>query len=420
LPQSAHNPSKKPPRSGVIRELSRDLYCALTNLRRFNHVQRRRKAAVAGTWSVKKGGAMRAIVACGLILLGLNGTAHEPEYAARFADYFATAKNRAALVEIDSSTGRSDRLTVAALQPRTLTLQIFRPTAEDLQLRVASADADIDASMLASTTSIGRGPEVSLDDLCQALFTSAQANDIPVQFFANLIWQESRLNPDDVSKKGAQGIAQFMPSVAAEKGLDDPFDPKQALPASARLLRELRMEFGNLGLVAAAYNAGPGRVARWLERRVSLPKETRDYVVRVTGLSVDAWRNMRVSDDALTFVQHLPCRSMPAFANVEQEQEVQTQAKIEQAKLAAADVTGSIDDVEPMPLVDSKPPRESESKASAKTGRKAGRARDKVHDKVHDKREARSPAHKAVSGAQPAKHENGKREVERHAEKRRA
>ncbi len=371
---------------------------------------------------MKKGGAMRSIIVGGLILLGLSGTAYEPELASRFAHYFTTANDRAgsSMVEIDSSTGRSDRLTVASLQPRSLVLQIFRPGAGDLQLRLASADPDIDPGMLA-TNSASHGPEVSMDELCQALFTSAQQNDIPVQFFANLIWQESRLNPVDVSKKGAQGIAQFMPSVAAEKGLDNPFDPMQALPASARLLRELRMEFGNLGLVAAAYNAGPGRVARWLERRVNLPKETRDYVVRVTGLSVDAWRNMRVSDDALTFVHHLPCRSMPAFASVEQEQEVQTQAKIEEAKLEAADITGSIDDVTPLPLIDSKPPHES--KAEAKAGRKGAHAHDKAHDqarnKAHDKREAQNAPHKAASGAPPAKHDNRKREVERPADKRR-
>jgi hypothetical protein len=290
---------------------------------------------------------MRSIIACGIILLGLSGTAHEPEYV-------STTNSRAVspLVQIDSSTGRSDRLNVATLAPRTLALQIFRPTAADLQLRLASANADLDAGMLTSASAGAndiRGTAVSLDDLCQALFTSAQANDIPVQFFANLIWQESRLNPGDVSKKGAQGIAQFMPSVAAEKGLDDPFDPIKALPASARLLRELRMQFGNLGLVAAAYNAGPGRVARWLERRVDLPRETRNYVVKVTGLSVDAWRTMGVSADALTFVQHLPCRKMPSFASVEQEQQAQTEAKIEQAKLDEPDVTGGIADLPALP-----------------------------------------------------------------------
>jgi hypothetical protein len=358
---------------------------------------------------------MRSIIACGIVLLGLNGTAHEPEFASLFSGSFAAAKERSAspLVEIDSSTGRGDRLAVVNTQPRTLTLEIFRPTAADMQLRLASANPDLDSSLFANANIApgagdNRGSEVSLDDLCQALFTSAQANDIPVQFFANLIWQESRLKADDVSKKGAMGIAQFMPEVAAEKGLDDPFDPLQALPASARLLRELRMEFGNLGFVAAAYNAGPGRVARWLERRVSLPRETRNYVVRVTGLSVDAWRTMRVSSDALTFVQHLPCRSMPAFANVEQEQRAQTEAKIEQAKLEdPEDVTGTVEDT---PAFD--------DKAAHKPDGKSTRVREK-HDAHHADHKS---DHKADHGADHG--HGGKREVDRHThaahEKRRA
>ncbi len=164
--------------------------------------------------------------------------------------------------------------------------------------------------------------------------TSAHDNDLPIPFFANLIWQESRLRDDAVSPKGAVGIAQFMPKVATENGLDNPFDPLQAIPASARFLRELRLQFGNLGFVAAAYNAGARRVAEWLERRGELPRETRTYVVRVTGLSVDAWRSMAVDNDALTFVQRLPCRSLPAFANVEQAQ--MQEADAEEAKLEQA------------------------------------------------------------------------------------
>ena len=356
---------------------------------------------------------MRSIVACGLILLGLNGTAREPEYAAQIANHFTAANDKSAAspVEIDSSTGRSDRLAVTPLQPHVLALEIFRPTEADMQLRLASASTDLDAGTLAGSN-LGLVEEhtndVSVGDLCQALFSSAEANDIPVQFFANLIWQESRLNPGDVSKKGAQGIAQFMPEVAAEKGLHDPFDPLQALPASARLLRELRMQFGNLGLVAAAYNAGPNRVIQWLERHVSLPRETRNYVVRVTGLSVDDWRNMPVSGDALTFVQHLPCRSMPAFAQVEQAQQAETQVKIEQAKLEEDedDVTGAIDDPPP-PAVEQKPERKPESKAAG----------------AHEKREGKHPqsAKREPSKREPGKHDASKRDIEHHAhEKRRA
>jgi len=375
---------------------------------------------------------MRSIIACGIILLGLNGTAHEPEY-------FATTNGRAASPLVETSTGRSDRLTVATLAPRALALQIFRPTAADMQLRLASANADIDAGMLTSPSAGAndiRGTAVSLDDLCHALFTSAQANDIPVQFFANLIWQESRLNPGDVSKKGAQGIAQFMPSVAAEKGLDDPFDPIKALPASARLLRELRMQFGNLGLVAAAYNAGPGRVARWLERRVDLPRETRNYVVKVTGLSVDAWRNMRVSDEALTFVGRLPCRSMPAFATVEQEQQTQTEAKIEQAKLEQADddVTGAIADLPALPpalaaahdveMKPETPPAHSHDKKGAHHTADKGKhapAKPAAAKLEASKQPANKQAASKQQAGKPAGRPPGKREVEQHhADKHRA
>ena len=67
-----------------------------------------------------------------------------------------------------------------------------------------------------------------------------------------------------VSPKGASGIAQFMPQTADWHGLADPFDPIEALRHSAAYLRELRDQFGNLGLAAAAHNAGPGRVSAWL------------------------------------------------------------------------------------------------------------------------------------------------------------
>jgi soluble lytic murein transglycosylase-like protein len=161
----------------------------------------------------------------------------------------------------------------------------------------------------------------SVDDLCNALMTSARDNDLPVPFFANLIWQESRLQRDSVSKAGALGIAQFMPDVAAEVGLDDPFDPHQAIPASARLLKVLREHFGNLGYVAAAYNAGAGRVGLWLDRRHPLPRETRTYVLRVTGRTAESWRRSPLHDSKLTFARSLPCRTLPAFAELEQAQQ---------------------------------------------------------------------------------------------------
>ena len=80
-----------------------------------------------------------------------------------------------------------------------------------------------------------------------------------------------------------------MPGTASERGLLDPLNPVQALPKSAEFLAELRSQFGNLGLAAAAYNAGPRRVQEWLAGTGPMPYETRHYVYVITGSSVDDW-----------------------------------------------------------------------------------------------------------------------------------
>src|SRR5262249_27603883 len=98
-----------------------------------------------------------------------------------------------------------------------------------------------------------------------------------------LIWQGGRFDPAAVSRAGAQGVAQFMPGTAIWRGLSNPFDPLEAIAESAKLLRDLRRDFGNLGLAAAAYNAGPARVRDWLAGRRARPGGTRPSVRLVTG-----------------------------------------------------------------------------------------------------------------------------------------
>jgi hypothetical protein len=137
-------------------------------------------------------------------------------------------------------------------------------------------------------------PDTTQTSICLMLESAARAYELPLEFFARLIWRESRFRPGVVgpktrSGKRAQGIAQFMPGTASERGLLDPFDPVQALPKSAEFLQELRRRFGNLGLAAAAYNAGPRRVQDWLNGAGGMPQETRDYVIAITGRSVDDW-----------------------------------------------------------------------------------------------------------------------------------
>jgi hypothetical protein len=130
--------------------------------------------------------------------------------------------------------------------------------------------------------------------MCLMIESAARSQNLPVEFFARVIWQESRFQSDavgPVTRNGqrAQGIAQFMPGTASERRLLDPFDPVQALPKSAEFLNELRGQFGNLGLAAAAYNAGPRRVQEWLAGSGAMPQETRNYVSAITGLTVDDW-----------------------------------------------------------------------------------------------------------------------------------
>jgi hypothetical protein len=137
---------------------------------------------------------------------------------------------------------------------------------------------------------------------------AAAENALPVEFFARVIWQESRFNASAVSPKGAEGIAQFMPRTADWHGLADPFDPIEALRHSAGYLRELRNRFGNLGLAAAAYNAGPSRVSAWLASHHPLPGETRNYVTIVTGWTADEWASPSPPQNAETMIpQGVPC-----------------------------------------------------------------------------------------------------------------
>ncbi len=130
--------------------------------------------------------------------------------------------------------------------------------------------------------------------VCQIIEAAAQANALPVDFFTRVIWQESRLRADAVgpatrSGERALGIAQFMPGTAAERNLLEPFNPAEALPKSGEFLAELRAQFGNLGLAAAAYNAGPQRIRDFLAGTRDLPVETRNYVFAITGHPIEDW-----------------------------------------------------------------------------------------------------------------------------------
>ena len=146
------------------------------------------------------------------------------------------------------------------------------------------------SSVLAESERAATGKVESVEtSVCRLIESSARTQSLPVEFLTRLIWQESSFRSNSISPAGAQGIAQFMPKTADERGLANPFDPEEAIPKSAELLADLKQRFGNLGLAAAAYNAGPARVANWLVGHGNLPAETGDYVLTITRHPVQDW-----------------------------------------------------------------------------------------------------------------------------------
>src|ERR1700737_2774021 len=159
---------------------------------------------------------------------------------------------------------------------------IARPSVEELAIPLPENKA-----VLQKSADSGRETDTR-EAMCLMIESAARANALPLEFFARVIWQESRFQSDAVgpvtrSGQRAQGIAQFMPGTANERRLLDPFNPVQALPKSAEFLRELRNQFGNLGLAAAAYNAGPKRVQDWLAGNRPTAQGARNYLVGLNG-----------------------------------------------------------------------------------------------------------------------------------------
>ncbi|RAZ73847.1 lytic transglycosylase domain-containing protein [Mesorhizobium atlanticum] len=174
---------------------------------------------------------------------------------------------------------------------------------------VAGASADPPQSKSAAKRLINR--------VCELIEAQAQQNGLPRDFFARLIWKESRFDPNAVSPVGAEGIAQFMPGTAKMRGLANSFDIEQALPASAKYLAEMKADYGNLGLAAAAYNAGENRVSRWLDSGGFLPMETESYVFDIMGEPVDKFSDKSYAgtvqplDPKMSFA--VACRRLPVI-----------------------------------------------------------------------------------------------------------
>jgi len=111
----------------------------------------------------------------------------------------------------------------------------------------------------------------------QLIQTSAEKYGVDADLVFSVIAAESNFDPRAISRRGARGLMQLLPSNATRLGVRDIFDPGQNIDAGTRYLRELLALYqGDLVLTVAAYNAGPGAVQRY--GRVPPYHETISYV----------------------------------------------------------------------------------------------------------------------------------------------
>jgi soluble lytic murein transglycosylase-like protein len=128
-----------------------------------------------------------------------------------------------------------------------------------------------------------RGRAFSQEDVDSAIAMAAARHNVDPNLVRAVVKVESNFNPNAVSRKGAMGLMQLMPSTARQLKVKNPFDPEQNVDAGVRHLKQLLESYGgDVNLTLAAYNAGSGAVAR--SAGVPHFAETRNYVRRITNL----------------------------------------------------------------------------------------------------------------------------------------
>jgi soluble lytic murein transglycosylase-like protein len=128
-----------------------------------------------------------------------------------------------------------------------------------------------------------RGHQATPEEVDASIVMAAARHNVDPNLVRAVIKVESNFNSNAVSRKGAMGLMQLMPSTARSLKVQNPFDPEQNVDAGVRHLKQLLESYdGDVNLTLAAYNAGSGAVAR--SAGVPHFAETQNYVRRITNL----------------------------------------------------------------------------------------------------------------------------------------
>jgi soluble lytic murein transglycosylase-like protein len=128
-----------------------------------------------------------------------------------------------------------------------------------------------------------KGHHATPEEVDASIVMAAARHNVDPNLVRAVVKVESNFNSNAVSRKGAMGLMQLMPSTARSLNVKNPFDPEQNVDAGVRHLKSLLESYGgDVKLTLAAYNAGSGAVAR--SSGVPRYAETQNYVRRITNL----------------------------------------------------------------------------------------------------------------------------------------
>jgi SLT domain-containing protein len=163
----------------------------------------------------------------------------------------------------------------------TASMQAARSAAAEVsQYFVRESAQSANAKIVAANA---RGHQASQEEIDASIVMAAARHNVDPNLVRAVVKVESNFNSNAVSRKGAMGLMQLMPSTARSLNVKNPFDPDQNVDAGVRHLKHLLENYGgDVNLTLAAYNAGSGAVAR--SSGIPHFAETQNYVRRITNL----------------------------------------------------------------------------------------------------------------------------------------